>query len=915
MRDPILILLVWVLSCSPAFGQRVFATVELPEMPDLTFDVNEFPLTTFPAGAPPSGLPVELNFSPNVVFTPDSSRAFVSFPGSNQVMVFDPRTGDVVALIPVGENPGLLTLTPDGRKIGVVSVFLQANLPQVSNEFKSEEIGSISVIDVETLEVRTLELTEVFFSQLNNIVFSADSKTGFVASSGTDQVIRFDVDAATEIAPRLEFPGGTRPSLSTMAPDFSFFAVVLVGSSSVVLTETPDSIQIIDTGSFRVIQSIVPEPVEVSQTDGTTVQIPHNFFGTNNVAFSDDGKLALIADQENSSSSPIPELTSDHALLIDVEQGTVTNVFNIGGIGGEATFSAPSGLFVVLTAVDIDLIHPETLQILRSSNSRSSFRPTSRPAFSRDGSMLFVSSPILDVVLALDVRNGAFRNSITVGSTFDSSSLSIPAGPLDLTMSPDGQVLTSLNFNANTIDLLKNTSRITIPEFLSTPDWFTGVALTNHSEQEAELIAGGVSEPGFPFSDDPTTEDVVEFVNPKTLLLKPGEQTAFTAAELLEAPSGQTIEGWLDLDTDVADVAGFFLTGDPQGKRMDGGLAVARLAEVLVLPEVQVRDGFRTELILVNSNLNSLAATVTLVDSGGEQVGEFNRVLASAAQFSDFVIDPDLEDEVTEGLFSADDLVEGENYYLVVRSDQGLVAYERFYDQKRMAALNGIPLVGPDAALVDRLFATQVVVFGGADSLLNLINFNTEPATVTLTLRADNGEALSEPVVRELASNQLLKEQVADLFQLPESSEPVSGWIEVKSTVTAIVGDVNVRLFSGRAMSAIPLQFLPSASFIFPHIAEGLGFSTGVSLLNTGASGATVGLSVHLPDGELIASRELQIGPGEREVKLLSEWFQGLPEMVGGYIRVEADQPIVGLELFFTNDTELLATVPASNLN
>ena len=161
-------------------------------------------------------------------------------------------------MIEVPDNPALITLTPDGKKIAVVSLFLRNNLPQSGENFVDENIGAISIIDVETLAVQTLNLTEVFFSFANNIVFSADSRTGFVASSGTDQILRFDVDSASEITPRLEMIEGTRPSSIAMSPDFSFFVTVLVGSNSLPVQDVADSLQVIDTGSFTVRRSIVP---------------------------------------------------------------------------------------------------------------------------------------------------------------------------------------------------------------------------------------------------------------------------------------------------------------------------------------------------------------------------------------------------------------------------------------------------------------------------------------------------------------------------------------------------------------------------------------------------------------------------------------------------------------------------------
>ena len=261
------------------------------------------------------------------------------------MLVFDPIEGtplEPTPLIEVPDNPALITLTPDGKKIAVVSLFLRNNLPQSGENFVDENIGAISIIDVETLAVQTLNLTEVFFSFANNIVFSADSRTGFVASSGTDQILRFDVDSASEITPRLEMIEGTRPSSIAMSPDFSFFVTVLVGSNSLPVQDVADSLQVIDTGSFTVRRSIVP-------TLEDPLFPPHGFVVANTLAISADGRYGMIADQELSSASPQPETFLDHALLLDLETGETVQIFQISGLSGPS-FLVPGGKhFVTLS--------------------------------------------------------------------------------------------------------------------------------------------------------------------------------------------------------------------------------------------------------------------------------------------------------------------------------------------------------------------------------------------------------------------------------------------------------------------------------------------------------------------------------------------------------------------------------------
>ena len=524
MRYLILCVIVTLLTVPKVWGQRVVASVVPPAEESLKFDSNEVLLTTQGLG-----LGGDFSFSPNVVFTPDSLRGFVAYPGreedgltlaSNKVVAFDAVTGEVLALIEVGATPVSLTLTPDGKLLAVISLFLRENTGSTENGFQPLLIGSVSVIDIRTLEVRTLELSDVLFSFFNNIAFSADSSTGFVASAGTDEIIRFDVESMTERAPRLKLVSSTRPASITMAPDGSFFTVVLPGSSVLVTTEEPDSIQIIDPDSFSIVGSIVPEPLEIDLADGTSVMILHDFFGLNNVSITQDNKWAIIGDREISRSSGIPLLTSDHALIIDLEQREVAQVVNVGG-GASVTSVSPTGnLFALVSAIELSLIDPNEEGRRVISTGTSQFLESSRPTFSPDGRTVYVASPILDLINVYSVERAITTEGIQVGQDFLRPSFNIPAGAMDVALTPNGKILSVINFNANNVELLKNTYRLTAPQMVAdnidhvlddetgepvpippSERFFTGIAVTNYGDQDAEVVMTAVG-----FLSDPSAD-------------------------------------------------------------------------------------------------------------------------------------------------------------------------------------------------------------------------------------------------------------------------------------------------------------------------------------------------------------------------------------------------------------------------
>ncbi|MEE8160964.1 MAG: hypothetical protein V3T61_04945, partial [Acidobacteriota bacterium] len=711
--------------CSTLQGPRIFATVDPSALEEnLRFDINDIALINTGNTAP-----VDLNFSPNVVFSLDSRKAFVSYPGSNTVLVFDPIEGkplEPTPLIEVGDNPALMTLTPDGNTLAVVCLFLIDNLPQDGETFIGKQIGTIALIDVATLAVRRIDLTEVFFSFANNIVFSEDSKTGFLASSGTDEILRFDVDSAAEITPRLKMTAGTRPSSITMIPDFSSFVAVLVGSNFLPQQDVPDSLQIIDVDSFTVTRSIVPTVEDL-------VFPPHNFFASNTLAISPDGKFGLIADQELSSLG----LFEDHAILLNLETGETVQQFNIGGRSGPS-FPVPGGkLFVTISADEIVIIDIQSLTSIRVLPPLflSGFRATSRPAFFRDGTGMFVASPIRDSLLEIDLSTGTLRHSLDLGPSVDLEengvTTTVPAAPLDLAWSPDRSVLSAVKFNANTVDLLKETQRIFIPRLLSDEEFFTGIALANNSSQEATLIAKGVSPSGGELRDDPDTEEIRDFTSPQTITLGAGQQTSFTIRELMEANPEATVDAWLDIDSDQFAMTGFFLVGDLQLQRLDGGLVNFNTSAELVLPEVRVSDGFRTEITVLNPNLNSIDVELSLINNEGEALEEIIFSLGGNFVLRAFLRDSDPDDDVTDALFSDTTFQDFVSGYLRLSSEDKVIAFERYFDDQQLAALNGIP-VGSDVELPTELYLPQVVAFADSETFVNLVHTGAESASVTL---------------------------------------------------------------------------------------------------------------------------------------------------------------------------------------
>lgn len=988
--------LLLLLTVSQVHAQRLFKTIDPTEIDEsLRFDVNNIPVdeNVVETSSPSVGSgTIDLNFSPNIVITPDSSKGFVSYPGSDRVLVFDPKTGEILKLIEVGPNPGLITLTPDGKNLLLPCIHLEENMPTLDSS--GAQIASIVRINVDTLKTKTLRLSEVFLSFANNILVSEDSRTGYLASLVTDELLRFDVDTLQETGNRLEFTPGTRPSTMTMAPDYSFIAVVLVGSTSLPRDEFPDSVTLVDQVNFTVLEQLIPPTGRNSEPDNP--YILHDFTAVTLFSISPDGRYGLIADQQISNISSLPSLASDRAWLWDFQTSQFAAPIPVGGISA-GCYYAPTGEFVMIGALAVSFIDPVEGTSDTILPTRSNFRSRSAPAFSNDGKVMFLAAPMNDSILSIDLESHQVLNAVEIGGDVErevgsqingeltTGVITYSSAPLHLSLVPDGDVLATVNFNANTVELLENSDRYFVAEFVSStegedgePGVFTGLALTNVSEKDANVILSAYSGSGFLFTDNLQTSDIVEFENPRSLELAPDTQIARTVEEFfrIDRPSdgggdgtgegdggndneeddspvtSATVTGWLDIDTNQPDLGAFSLIGNNTLTLLDGSVAIKDSHPEIVLPEVRYEEDFKTEITVLNPHLTNMKVFVQLVNDKGQLVEEFSRALPPRTSFTRFVKDPDPETSADIGIFpesafepcsggsgggedEGDDQDEEdgdgalhcgfERGYLLVKAsplniqnsselEEGvrgpsLVASERYYDSDRMAVLNGFGKVTDSVQGPVRYYLPQVTAFEGSQTFIQLVNPTSKWLNLSLTLKDDQGQDVAPPASVEIRSGHSLKKSLQNLFSLTDPGYQVSGWVLVESDRAGLTGDAELQLFDGQALTTVPLQDAPASNLLFSHVAEGLGMSTGLAIINTEDVAANVGLSIFDADGNIAEHTEFSIPPRGRDTRLLNEYFSDFGEQLGGYITLDSDRDIVGLELFYSDNLEFISAV------
>ncbi len=568
-------------------------------------------------------------------------------------------------------------------------------------------------------------------------------------------------------------------------------------------------------------------------------------------------------------------------------------------------------------AVAVTDIQAQELTVVPTPSFLTGFRPSTRPAFASDGSRMFVASATRDFLLDFDINQGVFTRFVDIGPGVERETNGVtftpPAAAMDLAWVPNLSLFTAVKFNSNVIDVFRDTRRFWIPRLLSDEEFFTGITLANNSPRVATVATTTLDTTGRLLLNDPATEDLVDFVQPEDIVLGRDQQTSFTIRELLQATPNSTIDGWLNFDSDEFAMASFFFTGDLQLRRLDGGLANFRTSTELIFPEVQVRDGFATIVSLLNPNLESTEATMSLFSSEGELIEEITSALPDGVLTSPPLREPDPEVEVRTAVFTEEAYENFVDGYVRVSSQTGLLAFERYFDNERLAGLNGIP-VGPQAELQTTLYIPEVQAFAGSETFVNLIHAGTGTASLTLSLKGNLGGDLTAPVNLQLEAAHSLRRNVVELFNLVDQGA-LSGWILIESDIPGIVGNAEVNSVSGQAMTSILLQGPPMDTFVFSHVVQRFGISTRLILLNPGPATTNVQIEVYGSDGSLLDGLSLSIAPSQRESRLLKELFPGLPDLIGGSIQVSSDQGLIGLELFFATNPHFLASVPAQPVN
>jgi Kelch motif/Galactose oxidase, central domain len=249
----------------------------------------------------------------------------------------------------------------------------------------------------------------------------------------------------------------------------------------------------------------------------------------------------------------------------------------------------------------------------------------------------------------------------------------------------------------------------------------------------------------------------------------------------------------------------------------------------------------------------------------------------------------------------------GEDGYLRAVSGAGLIFAEFYGGDRASAVLKGIDV--SKFSGVTKLSGSLLGVGAASKAVLNLINANEETAEVRLVLHRADGTPLGEPRTAVLLKASQLKADLASIFG-GDVELVQAAWLEVNGSVDRVVGTLTISDAEENVLTSYELFSTPLTQFIFPMAAADGNFRTGIVLLATDLA-ANVTVELWGPGGTLDRSATLLLQPGMRTLSYLEDLFAGLDSRVVSNLRVRSDQPIHGLSFMIDRGLRFLATVPA----
>ncbi len=515
------------------------------------------------------------NVAPNILFSADSKTGFVSYTGSGTVVSFSTATGTVLRRLKTGGRPVWMSLLPDKSTLLVVSAL----------------DNKIFVIDAASLTLtKTYSFTGTF-GYGSQLTFSPDSATGYISSTDTGEVIKFEIATGKELG-RLSGMGA--PGQVTITKDGKTLIVVDVSLNELVFADASTM-----KAKFKT------QPID-NKDDASA-------------SFSVFNKAVLSADEEHGVIA-----SQDSVLLVfNVSTGEITNLIAVGASPGYTTLTA-SGLFWLVLC-------DGTFSVVPTWSHDSAFNYSVQAGALRSGNIVispdvryaYWASGSADRVYQQDFGLGPAVGAFKVGD----EDLGVDQ-PSSLAFTPDYSKLAVVNFESNELDLLSDVTVMRNTKYVSEAEKFTGLSVVNLSNTPANVTFTAMTDAGAEYQTDDGDSDLTDEVqNPVTLQIPANSQKSVDVAQLFNINTNTTNSGYLSLISDQPSIAAFSEVGQIHSDFLDAYLSNvqgiplnANYRDTMsdwIIPELPQATGTSAEYNFLNPNYNAASFDVTHYASDG----------------------------------------------------------------------------------------------------------------------------------------------------------------------------------------------------------------------------------------------------------------------------------------------------------
>ncbi len=487
------------------------------------------------------------NTSPNIVFSSDSTRGFVSYTGSGAVLVFSALTGEVLSSIETGGKPDYITPLPDGRTLAVMSVL----------------DNRIFLIDITSQRlISTLTFSNAQFGYGSIVAVSHNGGQGYVSSTGTGEVIKFSLPDGRELG---RLTGLQAPAQITLTPDDSTLIVV-------------DTIaeQLVFASSANLKQTNVLKATDTDSAGDFTI--------SNNAVLSADGYSGIIASRGQNSSGLYT------AFVFKVSTGEILATATMSNAPGFTALTPDGKYWVILTQSSLFVVPVADPASSKELSAQGEPLGSSNLVFSPDSRYAYYASATSDLFVKQDLASVAVVGELNAG---DDPNLGVDQTS-SVAVTPDGKTFAALNFITNNIALIASDTVLNSTKFESGIGKFTGLSLINPSLTAANVKITAMSD----FGSAVTGTNII---NPVELTLPPNGQLSTTVDQLFTF-DGQTEQtGWLSIVSDQPSLVGYVSFGTVKGSwigsfidQCDGAPLLSESIYDWIIPEISRQSGNTT---------------------------------------------------------------------------------------------------------------------------------------------------------------------------------------------------------------------------------------------------------------------------------------------------------------------------------